>query len=97
MGMVMALKFKFFNFFFYSESESESSVASAPLTKKISDKKPADKTNNSTKSESKDHPANSDSDIENKATSNVVRKLTRSSSTRKSKHLTGKKKQNFLR
>lgn len=73
----------------HSESESESSVDSAPLNKKNSEKKPADKTNNSAvKLETKDH-ANSESDIENKATSNVVRKLTRSSSTRKSKHLTG--------
>ncbi|KAG4070739.1 hypothetical protein HA402_010965 [Bradysia odoriphaga] len=71
-----------------SESESESSVDSSPLSKKVAEKKPADKTNTSAvKSEVKD-PANSESDIENKATSNVVRKLTRSSSTRKSKHLT---------
>lgn len=77
---------------FASESESESSVDSTPLNKKNSEKKPADKTNNSAavKLETKDH-ANSESDIENKVTSNVVRKLTRSSSTRKSKHLTGTK------
>lgn len=75
-----------------SESESESSADSAPITKKVSDKKPADKSNTSAvKLETKDH-ANSESDIENKATSNVVRKLTRSSSTRKSKHLTGMKR-----
>lgn len=75
-----------------SESESESSADSAPLNKKVSEKKPADKTNASAvKLETKDH-VNSESDIENKATSNVVRKLTRSSSTRKSKHLTGNKR-----
>lgn len=72
-----------------SDSESESSADSAPHSKKISDKKVTDKPNTSAvKVETKDN-VNSESDIENKATSNVVRKLTRSSSTRKSKHLTG--------
>lgn len=76
----------------FSESESETSVDSVPNNKKISDKKPLDKTTNSVaKLETKD-VVNSESDIENKATLNVVRKLTRSSSTRKSKHLTGNNK-----
>lgn len=75
----------------FSESESETSVDSVPNNKKTVDKKPLDKTSTAVKLEAKDN-VNSESDIENKATLNVVRKLTRSSSTRKSKHLTGNNK-----
>lgn len=55
----------------------------------MSNKKVSQKSSQANKSsESKDN-ANSESDIENKPAQKVVRKLTRSSSTRKSKHLTG--------
>lgn len=76
-----------------SDTESESSAdSSPPITKKSINKKgvPQVKSapSSASKSESKDN-GNSDSDAENKQTPNVMRKLTRSSSTRKSKHLTG--------
>lgn len=76
---------------FSSESESESSAdSSPPVTKEKTGKKSGPKHSShsasTSKSDSKDQ-GNSESDNEKPK---VVRKLTRSSNTRKSKHLTGK-------
>ncbi|XP_059613142.1 histone acetyltransferase KAT7 isoform X2 [Phlebotomus argentipes] len=76
-----------------SESESASTEDSSPPAKKMAIKKAAPKAaNNSVKGpeETVKNHINTDSETEANNKPTIARKLTRSSSTRKSKHLTGK-------